>query len=54
MSRSYWAFPLSLIASIVVVALCLSSCQLRLLPARQSTFTLLYTGDVEGYVEPCG
>lgn len=26
---------------------------LPLLPARQSTFTLLYTGDVSGYVVPC-
>jgi hypothetical protein len=24
-----------------------------LLPARQKTFTLLYTGDVSGYVELC-
>jgi hypothetical protein len=24
-----------------------------LLPARQSTFTLLYTGDVSGHVAPC-
>ena len=45
--------PPLLITLIVVVALSLSSCQLRLLPSRQSTFTLLYTGDVEGRVAPC-
>lgn len=45
---------LSLIAVVAVAALCLSDCQLPLLPARQSQFTLLYTGAVEGYVEPCG
>lgn len=26
---------------------------LSLLPARRSTFTLLYTGDVSGHVVPC-
>ena len=48
------ALRLSLIAVVAVAVLCLSHCQLPLLPTRQSQFTLLYTGAGEGYVEPCG
>lgn len=37
----------------VVVAGVLYASGYSLLPARQKTFTLLYTGDVSGYVELC-
>ncbi len=44
-----------LVAGLVVVAVAgtLYASGYPLLPARQKTFTLLYTGDVSGYVEPC-
>lgn len=49
MRRWCLALLLSLVALVIIS--CLGD--LPLLPARRSTFTLLYTGDVRGYIAPC-
>jgi hypothetical protein len=44
---------LAVVLVLAAVAGALYASGYPLLPARQKTFTILYTGDVGGYVEPC-
>jgi hypothetical protein len=52
MKKSF--FLLFFIVAAVALIVIVHWSGVSLLPARQGAFTLLYTGDVEGYLEPCG